>query len=527
MQIFELGGAPMTAKVLSAVLLGFASISLVAQLDAADLPSTRTQGDQSAPIYRMTLVERTIKAINYRHLSGSTMIDFRGTPLLPRARGNARVESKRGRMQIDAKFDDLTPATQFGLEYLTYILWAVTPEGRATNLGEILLKGDDNKISVTTDLQAFGLMVTAEPYFAVTQPSDLVVLENEVRSDTAGTIEQVNAKYELLPRGRYVVSVKPSELRPMQLDPKVPLELYEAENAVRIAGFAGADRYAADTFRKAQSQLQDAEDAQNHKGGKKPVAQSAREAVQTAEDARLIAVKREQEGALANERAAAAAREAKATATAESEKQQRERAEAERLAAERGKAEADQARQQAEVTAERANKGKAEAEAEAERARTTAAQSEQDKMELRKQLREQLNIILETRETARGLIVNMSDVLFDFGKSTLKPGAREKLAKIAGILLAHPDLKIEVEGHTDSVGSDELNQRLSEDRAAAVRDYLVQQGVHSENITARGFGKTRPVASNDTAAGRQLNRRVELVVSGESIGAPSAPAPGV
>src|SRR5262249_5222047 len=136
-------------------------------------------------------------------------------------------------------------------------------------------------------------------------------------------------------------------------------------------------------------------------------------------------------------------------------------------------------------------------------------------------LRQQLNLILETRSTARGLIVNMSDVLFDTGKYTLRPATREKLARVSGILVTHPSLKLEVEGHTDSVGGEEYNQRLSENRAASVRDYLVQNGIGINNVTARGFGKTRPVASNDTASGRQMNRRVELVVSGEEIGTAS------
>jgi outer membrane protein OmpA-like peptidoglycan-associated protein len=149
------------------------------------------------------------------------------------------------------------------------------------------------------------------------------------------------------------------------------------------------------------------------------------------------------------------------------------------------------------------------------------AQAEQEKAQLREQLRQQLNAILETRETARGLIVNLSDVLFDTGKYTLKPGAREKLAKIAGIVLAHPGLKLEVEGHTDSIGGDEMSQRLSERRAETVRSYLVAQNLPPDSMTAHGFGKTQPVATN--AAGRQLNRRVELVVSGDPIGASGTP----
>src|SRR3984885_15381851 len=204
----------------------------------------------ATPIFRVTVVERTTKAINYRHRSGSTPIEFRGTPLMPEARGEAQVNSKQGRIEIDAEMEHLSPATQYGPEYMTYVLWAITPEGRPANLGEVLLDGTHSKLNVTTDLQTFGLIVTAEPYFAVTQPSDVVVMENFVRSDTQGTYEDIDAKYELLQRGQYVLNVNPSELRPTPMDRKTPLELYEARNAVRIARWTGAGQYASDTLQK-------------------------------------------------------------------------------------------------------------------------------------------------------------------------------------------------------------------------------------------------------------------------------------
>ncbi len=480
----------------------------------------QVQVDRSGPvpIYKVTVVARTTKAINYRHRSGSTKVDFRGTALLPQAKGIATVNSKQGRIEINAKMEKLSPATQFGPEYLTYVLWAITPEGRPKNLGEVLLNGDDSKLDVTTDLQAFGLIVTAEPYFAVTQPSDVVVMENFVREDTVGTIEQIDAKYELLQRGQYTLNVSPTELRPMPLDRKTPLELYEARNAVRIARWTGAERYAADTFQKAQVSLQNAEEELTGKVGKKTVAQNSREAAQTAEDARLIAIRRMDDERQAMERAAAAQREAEAKAQASQSDAERASAERAKAEAESASARANQEKSEAEAARAAALAQQEAAQAEADKARQASAQAEQEKTQLREQLRQQLNVILETRETARGLIVNMSDVLFDTGKYTLKPGAREKLAKISGIILAHQGLKLQVEGHTDSVGGDEFNQRLSEQRAGAVRDYLVQQGVPQDAIAAQGFGKTRPVASNDTAAGRQQNRRVELVVSGDVIG---------
>jgi outer membrane protein OmpA-like peptidoglycan-associated protein len=508
---------------------------------------TPAETGQPMPIFRVTVVSRTIKAVNYHHRTGMTRIDFRGTELMPQARGDARVESRMGSTKIDTSLDRMTPASQFGPEYMTYVLWGITPEGRATNLGEVVLEGNHAKLLSTTELQTFGLMVTAEPYFAVTQPSDVVVAENFLNSETAGTIEQVEAHYELLKRGQYVMNR--SEYRPIKINPKGPLQLAEAENAVQIAREAGADKYAPDTFQKALVDLRNAEDFLNRGNNRKESETNAREAAQMAEDARLITFRRIQDEQLAAERAAASAREAQAQAEAQKaamraqqeaerarlEQEQRQRAEQDRMAAEQAKQQAETARLQAERASAQAAADRAAAlqqqqaaqaaaqQAEAQRveADRLRQQAESEKTQLRERLRQQLNLILETRETARGLIVNISDVLFDFNKYTLKPGAREKMAKVSGILLAYPGLKIQVEGHTDSIGSDEYNQKLSEQRAYAVRDYVVSQGVPAPNVTAVGFGKANPVAGNDTAAGRQQNRRVELVVSGEPIGVQS------
>jgi outer membrane protein OmpA-like peptidoglycan-associated protein len=499
------------------------AVMLLLFLVIGQVAQGQIQGQRSGdnPIYKVTVnvVERTTTAVNYRHRGGSTKVDFRGTLLLPEARGEAKVESKQGTIDIGAEFDELQPATRFGPEFLTYVMWAISPEGRATNLGEVILDGKKSKLNVTSDLQAFGLIVTAEPYFSVTQPSDVVVMENFIRNDTRGVVEQVNARYELLKRGQYTVNVPPAELRPIALDKKIPLDLYQAENAVRIARWAGADRDASESFNKAEGLLKQAENYQARKAGK-PVSTAAREAVQTAEDARLISLKRREETSLAQERASTADREARAAvdkAQAEADLAARQRAEAElqqRLESER------RARAEADLAAAKAARDTEAARAEADRARQVADQADREKQELRRQLVDQFNKILETRDNARGLIVNMSDVLFDTGRATLRPGAREKLAKISGIILAHPGLKLEVEGHTDSIGSDDYNQILSERRASAVRDFLVQQGLNSFTITARGLGKGQPVASNDDATGRQLNRRVEMVVSGDIIGNP-------
>ena len=540
------------------ILLAFGS--LFAQVpNPTQNQQTPVATGQPMPIFRVTVVSRTIKAVNYHHRTGTTHIDFRGTALMPAAHGEANVASQMGSTKIETSLQHMTSANQFGPEYMTYVLWGITPEGRANNLGEVVLEGDHAKLLSTTDLQTFGLMVTAEPYFAVTQPSDVVVAENFMRNDTSGTIEQVDAKFELLKRGQYIVDR--ADYKPVKINPKGPLQLSEAENAVEIARLAGAEKYAADSFQKATIDLQNAEGFLNGKShDRKESETNAREAAQMAEDARIITFRKIQAEQLAGERAEAAAREAAAqqqTQAAEQqtqaaqqqaqlEQQRRAQAEADRQAAEQAKAAADQARMQADqarvlaeqataqATSERAAADAAKAaalaqqqaaQADADRAREAAhlsdqqrQQAETEKAQLRERLRNQLNLILETRETQRGLIVNINDVLFDTARYTLKPGAREKLAKVSGIILAYPGLKIQLEGHTDSVGSDDYNLKLSQERGDSVRTYLVAQGVPADSVTATGLGKADPVATNDNAAGRQQNRRVDMVVSGDPIG---------
>ena len=510
----------------------------------------RPEPGMPTPIFRIQVVSRTTPAVNYLHLGRATKIDFEGTPLMPAGSGSATVASERGVIRVAAEFKDFVAPGTFGPEYLTYVLWAVSPDGRPVNMGELTLNnygnGSKSEIKTTSEIQTFGMIVTAEPYYAVTQPSDVVVMENIVRKDTRGVIETIDAKYELLPRGMYTSDGKASGFVAVRVDKKNPFELYEAENAVMLARLAGAPKYAPDSFQKAVDALAWANRDQNQKPGQKPVITMAREAVLRAEDARVIAIRAERQETLDQERQASLDREAAAKAQANEEIRQRARAEAERNRAEADRAAAERARSQAQIAAQeaeherqRAETAKLEADrarqeaieqqqklaAQADQARDAAARSQHEQMELRRQLLLQFSQILETRETARGLIVNMSDVLFDTAQYTLKPGAREKLAKVSGIILAHPGLRIEVEGHTDSVGGEEYNLRLSENRAGAVRSYLVSQGVNPGIVTARGFGKTKPVADNNTAAGRQQNRRVELVVSGEVMGTSLNTAP--
>ncbi len=554
---------------------------------------------------------RTVQAVNYQHHGGATKIDFAGTVMMPTATGIAEVKSQRGSIAIEAEFGGLQKPIVFGTEYLTYILWAISPEGRAINLGEVLVGGNHrSKLKVTTDLQAFALLVTAEPYYAVRQPSDVVVLENVVRSDTKGSSEAVNAKYELMGRGGYIPTGY--KFDPVVLDARLPLEFMEARNAFRIAKSEGAEHYAAESYLHA-SRLMDAADnyATEKHGSKKELIATSRETVQTAEDARAIAVKNLDEAMRSGERQRSASALAHSQAETDEATRQKNRAQsdtaraqsdndlaqaanaqaqsenaiaqAQRRKAEsdnsmaqsdnalaqsdRNRAQADAATSQANMAAAQADaansqNGMATAQANASRAQADAARAQADmaanqassaaqvnaanasadqsraaaqlaqqnehqadteKAVLRTQLEARLNQILQTRDSARGLIVSMSDVLFDTGQFSLNSGAREKLAKVAGILMSYPTLNIEVGGYTDNVGSNDMNQTLSQNRAGSVRDYLVKQGVEAKSVSARGFGNTSPVASNDNSGGRQSNRRVELVVSGEAIGVP-APA---
>ena len=557
-------------------------------------PTQSPVSTADTPLFRITVVSRTTKAINYNHRDGSTPVSFAGTSLMPKGVGEAKVDSKTGATKIDLNVDKMQPAQTLGGEFLTYVLWAITPEGRAENLGEVMLSGDHARLQGATELQSFGMIVTAEPYYAVTQPSDTVVLEAIVKDGaTSGTISPIDAKFELLARGGYKMALPAADQALVKEKDDPPLDLKEARQAMAIAASIGAATYASDTMAKARVELQNAEDFWRSSKNTKRVQTLARNVTQLAEDARIISIRKQEEALEAEQQRAAEARLTEAKSTADRETRRRElaevaqqqeatrvrmaRADTERetqrrqfaeaqtaeLAIARGEAEkarseavaaqqqtqvalsraeaevlqtkaaaeADTRRLQAEADAAKqgvtnADAKRQQAEADAQKARAESEQTrlaalstkevaDAESRRLREELRTQFALILQTQETARGLIVNMSDVLFDSGKATLKPGAREKLAKISGIVLAHKGLKLELEGHTDSVGSDELNIKLSQQRAKAVSDFLTKEGVVADSISVRGLGKDSPVASNATAAGRQQNRRVEMVVSGE------------
>jgi outer membrane protein OmpA-like peptidoglycan-associated protein len=526
---------------------------LVIGIAAGQPPQSAFAGDQST---------KPVQAISYRVGGGTTRVTLISTGAVPEAYGEAKVEAKKGATYVEAEVKGLAQPTKFGVAFLTYVLWAVSPEGSTYNLGEIRINNaGEGSLKTSTQLQAFSLFVTAEPYFAVHQPSEILVLENEIRKDTKGEVLPVH-EYKLMERAQYQRLGNPLAL---SVDLKhVPLDMYEARNAAEIARSHGAERYAPDIFATMNVSLKKAEDALAQKAGNAAIISAARQTVQFAEDARSLAVQRQQEEHIAQERQAAAAKakaEAEAKAAAEAaEAKRRADAEAQRqselaaareaamkaeaeLAAAKAKMEADaqaakakaeadalaKAKADAEALAARtkteadARAAKANAEAEALKAKEEAAQAEAERARqaaeaLRAQLLEQFNRILDTRDTPRGLVVNMADVLFDTARFDLRPIAREKLARFSGIVLAHPGLNLAIEGHTDSTGSDEFNQKLSEQRAESVRKYLIEQGLSDSSLTATGFGKSMPIADNSTAAGRQQNRRVEIIISGEVIG---------
>jgi outer membrane protein OmpA-like peptidoglycan-associated protein len=464
------------------------------------------QSEQSVP--EGNLVSKSVTAIGFPVGGGDVKVDLKGTALMTQASGEAKVEAKQAKTNIEVNVTGLEQPTKLGAEFLTYVLWAVTPDGRTGNLGELLVnKNGEAKLNATTPAQTFSMVVTAEPYFAVRLPSEVVVMESETRKNTKGKLFPVK-EYKLMKRGQYERLGNPLAMTP-DIE-HIPLELYEARNAVDIAKSRGAEADALEIFSKAKGSLEAAENALARKADKKEIISTSRQTVQFAEDARALAAQRQEERRIASERDAAAA-QAKAQAERKADEEAKRQAELAAAKEAQMKAEAEVAATKAKAEADALKAKEEAANAEAERAKKAAA-------DLRAQLLEQFNRVLETRDSPRGLVVNMGDVLFDFGKYDLRPEAREKLAKLSGIILAHPGLNLAVEGHTDNVGSDEVNQKLSEKRAETVRGYLVGEGLADSAVTSSGFGKTTPVADNSSAAGRQKNRRVEIVVSGEIIG---------
>jgi outer membrane protein OmpA-like peptidoglycan-associated protein len=505
-----------SAAYAAAALLGAVGFTATAQVPnpttiapGAKSADVITQGKDGVYIYHVNVVQRALDAVNYLNRSGSTHVGFAGTNLMPNAKGDAKVNAVTGKTNIDVHFEGLTPANGFGTEYLTYVLWAISADGRPQNLGELELAGGKASLQVTTGFQAFGMIVTAEPYFAVSQPSDVIVLQNVFTDKTQGVLQQVNIHYQLLPKGLYADTAgAKSVAHPITDREHTPLALFEAYNAQRIAESVGADKYAPDIMKEVATDIQNAQGEQDNKHRDvKMEFTYARSAVQRSEDARIVTLRKQAEER--QQQAQDAKLEAQQQAAASQQLAAQSQAQADAAAMAQAQAEAAKAKADAEAAAARAA---------AAEANNQAENSKKEAEATREKLRAQLNSVLATTENARGLIVNLSDVLFDTGKYTIKQQTQVSLAKVATILQLYPGLKVQVEGYTDSVGGDAYNQKLSENRANAVHDFLVQNGVPAANVTAAGYGKADPVADNSTAAGRAQNRRVNLVVSGDAIG---------
>lgn len=490
------------------------------------MSQTAPSHDDTVPIYHVTVVDRTVSAVNYQYRGGPTQIDFVGTVLLPKAKGDAIVESKAGRTEINAKFDHLEAPQRFGPEYLTYVLWAITPEGHVKNLGEIVADpSNKSRMSVTTDLQAFGLIVTAEPYSSVRIPSDVVVAENRVRPDTIGSTQPIHARFELLPRGTYTYDVS-ADLRSLNNGPKVSMdkyeqivEIYQAQNAVQIAKSQGASEYAPEVIAKAEQDLANARQLETRKSGRSLVVTAAREAAQTAEDARQLTVTRKQNAEIADAKDRVA-----------HEQKLREEAEAR---AQQAQAVADQANAQANAEREALESERAQRAALTAPAappppepeapppvvrQTPPPNPNQQQTSARAALLEQLQratgTAAELIDAPRGLVILVHDA--DFRGDIPNDSVTRILTRIAPMVARTPGLVVEVDGYSDVAGGEA--ETLASERAEEVREALIHDGLKSGMVTARGMGATHPLASNSNVAGRGQNRRVEIVIAGGAIG---------
>ena len=462
------------------------------------------------------VISGTVAAIGYPVGGGGTRVTMVATPAASQASGEAKVDAKVGGTAISLKVAGMPQPTVLGAEFLTYVLWTVTPDGTTTNLGEIPIdKTGQGKLDVTAQSQTFALIVTAEPYYAVHIPSELVVLVNETRKNTKGKIYPNNS-YKLMRRSEYAKLGNPLALTPDLK--KIPLDIYEARNAVEIAKSRDAEQYAPEIFSKAQSSLQMAENALAQDSSKNQLISAARQTIQFAEDARSLAVRRETAQRIQQEKeAAAAAAAAQAKAAANAQAAEEARRQAELTAAKEAQMKAEAAAQAAQAASQAAAQ-QAALQAKAQAARDEAARAQAATEALRAQLLRQLNEVLQTTDTPRGLVVNMADVLFQTGKYALSSDAQLKLAKLSGIIQAHPGLNLAIEGYTDNTGTADFNMTLSQQRADTVRTFLITQGLSPDSISSKGLGEADPIADNSTPAGRKLNRRVEIIVSGSVIG---------
>ena len=435
------------------------------------------------------VISKSIKAIGYEVGGGSTKVIFIGTSAAPNASGEAKVDAKKSGTEIDLKVKALPQPTTLGAEFLTYVLWTITPDGTTTNLGEIPIdKNGEGKLSVTAQSQTFAMIVTAEPYFAVQLPSELVVLENDTKKNTKGKIYPDN-DYRLMKRTQYAKLGNPLALTPDLK--KIPLDMYEARNAVDIAKSQKAEQYAPEIYTKATSSLQMAENALASNADKSKVITTARQTIQFAEDARALSAERQEAERIQKEKDAAAA-EAAAKAKAEADAEAKRQAELTAAKEAQMKAEAAAAAASADAAAQKAAMEQSALQAKEQAARDEAARAQAATAALRAQLLRQLNEVLQTTDTPRGLVVNMADVLFETNKYALSQDAQLKLAKLSGIIQAHPGLNLAIEGYTDTTGTPDYNLKLSQQRADTVRDFLVAQGLSADTITPRDLARPIP-----------------------------------
>jgi outer membrane protein OmpA-like peptidoglycan-associated protein len=472
---------------------------------AQTIVETRTVVTEPAMV-----VKRSTLAVKYR-VDNDTKVDMAPTGIGEPVWGAADVKHKAGRSRIELEMTNLGHPQRLGAYYTTYVLWAIAPEGQAERLAQLPVRNNLNLVA-TTSFQTFSLIITAEPHGMVSLPSPVIIAENALRKSTKGGIETSQIEYRGDSGSVYLVSV--SDTPSLTADYATPLPVLGARRAVEIARRCGAEKFAPAELKDAEVKLVALEQLwPSQLKHEAKYLGLANDVMRLGEHARVQTMERIQQARLTAERHAAGRMIAQAQSEAESAREAQARSEKE----------AELARQkvsQAQTEAERAKANEELARIEAERARLQAEQAKQERDQAQQRLYVSLSEILEVRREARGLIVNLSDVLFDFNKATLKPGAREKLSKLAGILLAYPGgYRIEIEGHTDAIGSEEYNLKLSQARAESVSEYLKQASISPAKIIAvRGFGKSKPVASNDTDAGRQVNRRVEIIIADADLG---------
>ena len=515
----------------------FASLFLVPLAIAAPQAEAEKKPELVQAVKAITGTRESL-AITYPE--GVTItVKFQGTQRLPFSAGEAKVERKRGTTEIEIELDEVKPASLFGGDYNTYVLWTVSPEGHTINAGEFIVRGNRSKLNVTTTLETFGMFITAEPHYLVPYPSRFVVMENNRPTHRLGGVVSTSQIKYREAEGVYNFE-KETLAKSAEAKTEVRTDIAQARTAVQLAERAGAAKFAADELNRAKEQLLKAERGQANGTGVSTQTIQGKEIVRLAFEAQKLAEERTFQAALDAERKANADEAArlekniqdaqteaeKARLLAEQRRLQFEMEERARRASEEAKAQAERDAQAATLARRQAEEAAAKSAADAEVARMAKAQADaaalaaQQQAELAKKQAEEasnkmqaaLSKVVETRRTARGLILNLPDILFEFGKANLKPETREVLAKVSGILMVASGYHLSIEGHTDSIGSDEFNLKLSEARAQSVLDYLFQAGVSPDIMAKKGFGKSQPRSSNDTAKGRQENRRVEIVI---------------